>query len=181
LIFSNYYSFAIFSPPKTGTKIRHAYYRSINDLGGSMANAHSTVEQFNRCNLNRAKLMKFCFVRNPWDRIVSMFHMFNQLNSVHQRHSNFKQFIMNYSIKTMDEFYTINREMAVDKIFTMENLSESIRTINSIVKYTSQDIQTSKTQYDVNYKEWLDQEMIEFIAEKEKYTLNLIDYQFNLI
>jgi hypothetical protein len=88
---------------------------------------------------------------------------------------------MNYSIKTMDEFYTINREMAVDKIFTMENLSESIRTINSIVKYTSQDIQTSKTQYDVNYKEWLDQEMIEFIAEKEKYTLNLIDYQFNLI
>ena len=81
----------------------------------------------------------------------------------------------------MDEFYTINREMAVDKIFTMENLSESIRTINSIVKYTSQDIQTSKTQYDVNYKEWLDQEMIEFIAEKEKYTLNLIDYQFNLI
>lgn len=81
----------------------------------------------------------------------------------------------------MDEFYAINREMAVDKIFTMENLSESIRTINSIVKYTSQDIQTSKTQYDVNYKEWLDQEMIEFIAEKEKYTLNLIDYQFNLI
>ena len=145
-----------------------------------MKNAHSTVQEFNQSNLNRKELIKFCFVRNPWNRIISMFHMSFKCNPIHQRKKQFKQFIMNYDIKTMEEFYAIDQKVMVDKIFKMEELSESINIINSKVKYVSNDIKLKKTKLDANYKEWLDQEMIEFIAEKEKYTLKLIDYKFNL-
>lgn len=180
MIFSNNYNFVIFSPQKTGTRVRHGYYRPINYFGKSMTNAHSTVWEFNQSHLNRKGLMKFCFVRNPWDRIVSMFHMSFKCNPIHQRRNQFKQFIMDYDMKTMEDFYTIDQKVMVDEVFKMEELYESIKIINSKVKYISNDIKLKKTKLDANYKEWLDQEMIEFIAEKEKYTLKLIDYKFNL-
>ncbi|MDD4955629.1 MAG: sulfotransferase family 2 domain-containing protein [Candidatus Omnitrophica bacterium] len=81
---SHKYKFIFFSNPRTGSEsVRKALdpfsdiFSSVND---PVYNNHITPEElknhFLKMGWDWDKYFKFCFVRNPWDRLVSIYYRF---------------------------------------------------------------------------------------------------------
>ncbi len=176
MIYSNSNQIVIFSPPKTGTKARIMLYNSICDR----ILFHVSFVDFIKKYPEVKEYTKMCFVRNPWNRFISYFHMFNRDRSLSEQKKIFKSWAINFDMKSMDLYYcNENKEIAVDKIFQVEKWQESIEEINQKINYQPNKNLINNKIYDTNiYKEWFDQEMIDFIADKEKITIDKFNYTF---
>ncbi|SHE88478.1 Sulfotransferase family protein [Psychroflexus salarius] len=71
---------------------------------------------------------KFCFERNPYDKLVSLFYHHGGF----QKYSSLLEFINKGELEIIKGFdqYTIGKNIAVDDIFKFENLDESIMIIS---------------------------------------------------
>ena len=176
MIYSTSNQILIFSPPKTGTKSRISLYYDICDR----MLFHVPFVDFMKKFPDAEKYTKTCFVRNPWDREISFFRMFHGRKTMTKQKELFKNWIMSPGKNSMDLYYcNENKEIAVDTIFQVEKWQESIEEINQKINYQpSKNIKYNK-QYNVNtYKEWWDQEMIDFVANQEKITIDKFNYTF---
>jgi len=70
---------------------------------------------------------KFCFERNPWDKVVSAYY-FNQRTGPTMSLSEYVQSGAANEIAGY-ELYTIRGEIAVDEVFRYESLEESMRAV----------------------------------------------------
>lgn len=72
---------------------------------------------------------KFCFERNPWDRVISQYHWRNRS----KRRPTMSQFVKSNRPLVLKrrgyDIYTINGEVAVDKVCRFENLEEEMETV----------------------------------------------------
>ena len=72
-----------------------------------------------------------------------------------------------------------NLNVMVDKFMQLENFTQELDYINKTINYNPTRKFIHRILYDVNvYKEWFDQEMIDFVADKEFKTIELFNYQF---
>jgi len=70
---------------------------------------------------------KFCFERNPWDKVVSFYFWMNQS----EPRPDISSYIQSGAANKIKAFnlYTIRGEIAVDKVFFYERLEEEIKEI----------------------------------------------------
>ena len=177
MIYSTSKKIVIFSPPKTGTKTRIMLYNGICDR----VLFHVPFVDFIKKYPEAQEYTKVCFVRNPWDRFVSFFNMFNGNKSLEEQQKIFKIWGTNPEFKPMDLYYcNENQEIAVDKLLQVEKWQDSIKEINQEINYQpTKNIEYVKKYNADIYKEWWDQEMIDFIAFREKITIDKFNYTFD--
>jgi len=74
---------------------------------------------------------KFCFERNPWDRVISQYYHLNKKGS----RQKISDFIDSGKIKGLKnagyKLYTIDGKIAVDKIYLYEELDKALDEINN--------------------------------------------------
>jgi len=69
---------------------------------------------------------KFCFERNPWDKMVSLFHWENRGKDVPRT---FQQFIDEGQLKSDLAIYTLGGNLAVDFVGRYESLQDDLNTV----------------------------------------------------
>lgn len=100
-------------------------------------NHMSAQEVLQRIDLaNWQNYYKFCFTRNPWERVVTAYY-FKRM----QRQDTtlkFADFVNPGTLHTLMQtgyyIYTINDNIMVDKVYQFENLSESLKDIEQKLK-----------------------------------------------
>ena len=179
VVLSEKYNFLILSPAKTATKAIFSYYRTINQAEqyklGWHSDIHHTIKQSKNYKINLKNIKKYCFIRDPIDRAISMFHMTYQYYSLSDRKSKFKSSLMSDNMLPMEKYYKHNNEIWVDQVFKFEDLKNSIKLINQAHNINLPEFKVRSSDYDVNYKEWLDIETINYICDREKETFKLIN------
>lgn len=125
---------------------------------------------------------KFCFERNPWDKIIS--HYYHRSRA--QSFESIKDYLLNNrgdSILGYD-MYTIKGSIAVDKVFRYEEMPEALKKISTLL---SLDPELSMPDYRAKsdfrrdkrtYREILTKEEAEYIAKKYAREIAFMGYSF---
>ena len=134
---------------------------------------------------------KFCFVRNPWDRLVSLFFY----RGLHEKYESFRQFCMTfkdegiepiglYNSKLNSQFndqinWIIGRngKLLVDFIGRYERVEEDFEKICSILGIRKKLPHKNVTRH-LNYKEYYDPLTIEIVREKYRRDIEFLGYDF---
>lgn len=138
-------------------------------------------EKFNR-------YFKFCFVRNPWDRLVSEYK-FLLRKPAHGRHSRvrkldgFKQFIQMQIPR--NDAYQINMlcdkqgELLMDFVGKMENVNNDWRTVCEKIGIEHQALPRINSTQHRHFREYYDHESRQWVARHWKREIELFDYSFD--
>lgn len=148
---------------------------------------------------------KYTIVRNPWSRFASLYFwanntytnnlnkdldtlpkalklnflglqkMFSQLN--HNPKKIFKHMIK--TTNKQEDFLCINKTIAVDHIARFENISQEFNFLCNTIGITP----TPKLKHEnknpsYNYKDLYNQELIDLVAEKEKFVIEKYNYEY---
>lgn len=125
---------------------------------------------------------KFCFERNPWDKIISHYYWYYKTEPrpsiLEYLESHLPVMLQKYGIHS----YTIDGKVAVDKVYPFENLTESLNQIRSHLNLTEEltllRTKTGTRKDKRPYQEILSIEEKEKIAEIFSEEISLFDYQF---
>ena len=125
---------------------------------------------------------KFCFVRNPWDRVISLYYYHNKTGS----RMSISEYINSGAPFTPKKnnalLYMINGDIAVDKICYFENIDEELDTISSYLGFPerlSLPKASSRTRNDKrHYREILSREDSEKIARAYSDEINMFKYAY---
>jgi len=125
---------------------------------------------------------KFCFERNPWDRMISLYYW----RCKTEPRPSITQFIDSGALKRLKrkglELYSIDGQIAVDKVCRFENIAaelESIRTQLGITEKLELPHAKSRFRKDKrNYRDILDEEQKTRIADMFSDEIKLMGYEF---
>jgi hypothetical protein len=125
---------------------------------------------------------KFCFERNPWDRLISMYY-WRCRTEPRPTITEFLESEFPPRLKRMGyDLYTIDGGVAVDKICRFENLHEELETIRNQLGIPEKlELPRAKSSYRKdtrNYREILNDIEKEKIAELFFEEINLFGYSF---
>lgn len=178
------------SIPKTGTFFRLDYYLTANDLlikRKGVANIHLSAigakkwfleyykEDYNEYN-------KVIFVKNPWIRLNSIHNMLYGKKEIENKKDHFKKYVMEYWNRSMDRFYLLEDGSEFFDLILQadpDHLINSIQKVNEILDFQGKEFEVKISEHHEIYKEWWDQEMIDFIAFREKITIDKFNYTFD--
>ena len=125
---------------------------------------------------------KFCFERNPYDKLISLFYHHGGFN----KHDSILEFIGKGELEIIKGFdqYTINKLVAVDDIFKYENMKESLNIISEklnlkkALEFPQKKLKSQFRDKDSDYKELINQDVknkIDVIWARE---IKLMKYEF---
>lgn len=200
MIVNNSYKFLFVHIQKTtGMSIR----RSLSELqyNVKLNNAHSFINTINiKDYLNH---FKFCFVRNPWDRLVSWYNMFlnkgshNEFSKYILTSKNFSEFLdktdiindsdcdvkktNNYpksiSFNQLDYVSDNDDNVLVDFIGRYENINEDFKFISDKLNVKLNLTHINKFNHD-NYKTYYKDSDIEKVYNMYKRDIDYFGYEF---
>jgi hypothetical protein len=125
---------------------------------------------------------KFCFERNPWDRFISFYYFRNRK----EPRPSFLEFLKSDAIYDMKkrciENYTINGQIAVDRICRLEDMDSELKLLQSRLDL-KKPIQLSRAKGSFrpqrkHYRDLLDDESAQFIAEYFREEIETLGYSF---
>ena len=124
---------------------------------------------------------KFCFERNPWDRIVSQYYWRCRSGPL-PTISEFIESKQTLSLKRKGfDLYTIDGQVAVDKVCRFENLSEELEVIRKQFGIPEKlELPRAKSGYRKDkrsYRDILGEEEKVKIAERFRDEINLLGYK----
>ena len=180
--------------PKTaGISITNGLFQN---MGGSHRTIKNYLLYFNNKDFN--KYYKFCFVRNPWDRLVSSY-VFLKNGGMHEgdakwakKHlSNCKDFedfvtnflhkkaIQNYiHFKPQFEFISFMNKILIDKIYKFEDIQSSINHLNKILNTEVTLKHQNKSQKAEGYKEYYNEKTMKIVANFYRKDIISFNYKF---
>lgn len=125
---------------------------------------------------------KFCFERNPWDRLISYYY-WHYKESPRPTISEFLKTDSPLNLKRRGlNVYTINGKVAVDKVCLYENISEELEKVRIRLGIPEKlDLPRAKSGYRKDrrhYREVLDQGQKEIIEKIFSEEIALFGYQF---
>jgi hypothetical protein len=124
----------------------------------------------------------FCFERNPWDRIISLYYWLNKseprLTIQDFIRSNAPMRLKNGGYKN----YTIDDQVVVDKVCKFENITEELNAVRKLVGIPEPlDLPRAKSKYRTdkrNYRDILAKEDRSYISKLFHDEINLMGYQW---
>jgi hypothetical protein len=126
----------------------------------------------------------FGFVRNPWDRMVSMYH-FRSQKPVHKRFNQaklkelgFVKALMNDEIgpnQNIDQCYWLN---GVDYVLRFEDFDAEIDKICKIIGITHKPIERLNPSIHDEYRKYYTDAAIDHVAANHKKTIERFGYSF---
>jgi Sulfotransferase family len=125
---------------------------------------------------------KFCFERNPWDRVISLYY-WRYRSEPRPTISEFVESNIPMVLRIRGfELYTINGQIAVDKICHFENISEELEVIRKRLGIPEKlDCPYAKSQFRKDkrsYRDILDVKQQAKIAELFSDEISLMGYEF---
>ncbi len=165
--------------PKTGST-------SIRTIVGFTKQHHQTIVEIQKkIPLNKFnEYFKFAFVRNPWDRELSLYKYILR-NTKHYYHKQCLQFV-NFSaylterppLRQQYDFLSKNGEIQVDFIGRFENLQQDFDIVCDKIGLPQHKLpHTNKTQHK-HYTEYYDDETREIVAKKYAKDIEYFGYKF---
>jgi len=141
------------------------------------------------------EFFKFAFVRNPWDKVVSMYFWHTQnytLNSifikkyptfddwVRSLYTNFKNEIDDYNIRPQHIYTHIGGEQAVDFIGRFENITEDFKYVCDMLNESNvhKSLPTKNVTVHNPYQSYYTDETKNMIAEIFSDDINLFQYNY---
>jgi hypothetical protein len=142
-----------------------------NHISASEAKAHLGDEIWN-------SYFKFCFERNPWDRIISLYYyMHNEESSL-----SVSDFVKSKSPQILKksgyDLYTIDGKIAVDKIYRFEKLNEELEDVCERLGLPGKlELPRAKSHYRKDKRSYQ-----EILNEEDRYEISKIfDDEINLM
>lgn len=125
---------------------------------------------------------KFCFERNPWDRVISLYYWRHNV----EPRPTFSEFLDSGAIDILKRrgyySYTLDGKVVVDKICRFENISEELEGIRSHLGiHEKLAIPRAKSKFRKDkrsYQEIIDCKQRDRIAEMFQEEINLMGYEF---
>tara|TARA_A100000164_G_scaffold374804_1_gene408561 strand:- start:479 stop:1117 length:639 start_codon:yes stop_codon:yes gene_type:complete len=206
MIISHKYKFICLNPPKTGTGYRERLISKHNsdinlwtEKGITPVrhfNVYKTLEYLKVNNLEDqcGDYLWFSFARNPWTRMESWFNMSLKKKTEEEvkniKPQEFAEKIDGYLNEDDEgklngplERYLIKNGKPLDFIGRLENSEEDLDFISKKLNFKLS--QEPKTERQKNIRSWHSairnlwtEDLINFVREKEKVTIELMDYEF---
>lgn len=180
--------------PKTaGISITSGLFQNI---GGSHRTIKNYLLYFNNKDFNN--YYKFCFVRNPWDRLLSSY-FFLKAGGLNETDANwakkhlancnsFEDFVTNYlekdfvldyiHFKPQFEFICINNKIIVNKVYRYEDIKLSIEDINKVLNIDIALNHHNKSSNKKIYKDYYNDHTMKTVAKLYKKDIDLFKYKF---
>jgi len=141
-------------------------------------------------------IFKFAFVRNPWDRTVSLYHYTKQKEPAIYKKLNiemppftkniiesksFGDWVRNYNIAGPQYNFLSSRsgELLVDYIGKTENVQTDLSYICGLLNIPNIKINQLNTTKRKDYRHYYDTETIEIVAKKLKKDIDFFGYDFD--
>jgi hypothetical protein len=120
---------------------------------------------------------KFCFDRNPWDFVVSLFH---QRTAKGKFKGDFDRFLYEYPVEPNWLLYTIDDEIVVDHVYRYEDMDSAAADISARLDVQLHMLQRDKEQYraDKDYRPFYSQSSRDHVAHRWDRTIALLQYDF---
>lgn len=194
MIIRKHRAFFIHIPKTAGTSIKKTL--SASTFG------HFNSEKMQNQYPNQWKdFFKFSFVRNPWDRVASIFHYYKYYkHPLHQKiqkemeNMSFSEFCENlcganpmYWLTgvfshprwcNQYEWLVINDQIAVDFIGKYENLQKDFEHVCQKVKAASKNLMHARKSTNKNYKDFYNSHTKKLIRDKFHKDIDYFKYTF---
>ncbi len=128
---------------------------------------------------------KFCNVRNPWDRAVSAFHFLNPGKndfSLEALRAGFRDWLLgNQQLAPSHMVYASDDTLLVDGLIRYEALEADFAAVCETIGVPAPLLgrfKASKRPRDIPYVQYFDDETHAHIANREKFTIDLLGYRF---
>lgn len=169
---------------------------------------HLTANEIIELNLEDAKIFNeyfcFCFIRNPWDRLVSSYFnigkkYFESFESyvenaqlineqydagkdpyLDERWEHARKLIVNKFFKPQLDFITYNNEIIIDFIGSFENYKEDFKKLCDKLNKPCE-ILHSRSSKHTHYSEYYTNETKEIVGEIYKRDIDYFNYEFKRI
>ena len=194
MIVSDPHKFLFLSVPKTGSGTVQTH---LQDYGWRSEGAahlnHLTVEQMKeheKIGINKWKAYrKICFVRNPWDRWISLWIWTKRFHEKHENrdlYPTFADYLKTNGKEGMHQSWFLldqNGEFVVDFVGKFELFEDDISKMCDFIKiprpqsiiHTNQNHNENRVHYTKYYtEEW----MKDVVAKTEKFTIEKYGYEF---
>jgi chondroitin 4-sulfotransferase 11 len=150
----------------------------------------------NNCNYNK-DYFKFCFVRNPWDRLVSWYNMMvnkgihNKFSDYLLKTKNFSEFLTytdiildidgkkSISFNQLDYISDDEGNVLTDYIGKFENINEDILEIGKKIGYNDFTIPHINKFPHKDYRTYYTDKEIELVQEMYKRDIDYFGYKFD--
>tara|TARA_B100002019_G_scaffold287896_1_gene300602 strand:+ start:662 stop:1243 length:582 start_codon:yes stop_codon:yes gene_type:complete len=189
---SHKHKFIFIEVPKTGTTtICYVLKKHFCGLQPSVyPDKHLPVDQYKKMFPKEMQTyFKFGFVRNPWSRVVSLFHR-NEGVQMRKRMT-FVEFVdwiqlatdtsvkcNKFPKKNMLGFFEINNKVNVDFIGKYENLQEDFNIICDKIGIQRQELPHINKSEHKHYTEYYDEETKKIVAKKFEKDIEYFGYKF---
>lgn len=123
---------------------------------------------------------KFCFERNPWDKLVSAFCWQKRLPG---REQNFERFVKAGLFPKGFPLYTLNGSLAMDYVGRFENLESDLKTAYEKIGLSEGRVVLPKTKSHTRkdsegYRQYYTQELRDIVASAFGEEIKLMGYSF---
>jgi len=191
--FDNLECIFVHIPKTAGISITNGLFQN---MGGSHRSIKNYLLYFN--NKDFKSYYKFCFVRNPLDRLASSYFFLKNggMNEYDAKWAkkhltnckNFEDFVINFlrseavlnyiHFKPQFQFITFKNKIHVDKVYKFENIQSAIDDINKVLNIEVVIEHQNKSEKGNGYREYYNEGTMKIVANLYKRDINLFDYKF---
>jgi hypothetical protein len=186
VILSKKHRFIYLANSKTGTTSVESHFGKYNECKHTK---HATLDVL---NFNYSDYFIFCFVRNPWDRILSAYMQTqkpNNLKNPYRKHiyelsrnhsfSNFLKIVDNRFWKDYDQSkYYLNNGNLINFVGRFENLSSDLRKACDKLNIEYKKFPHNNKSQHKHYTEHYNDETIQIVAEKSARDIEYFGYKY---